>query len=44
MRNASGHQGENDHEWEWKKVHRNTYDTDLLHKTRYYEVSGSFTL
>ena len=41
MRNASGHQGENDHEWQWKKVHRNTYDIWSIRRVtmKFLEVS-----
>ena len=41
MRNASGHQGENDYEWQWKKVHRNTYDICSIKRVtmKFLEVS-----
>ena len=41
MRNASGHQGENERQWKKKKVNENTYDISSI-KTCNYQVSGRF--
>ena len=41
MRNASGHQGENDYKRQWKKVNSNTYDICSIKRVtmKFLEVS-----